>query len=440
MDEQGGHRWLSREQAAGYDPGTLRRGKVLLGGAGAGANNAALTLALSTVGEVLVVDFDEFEDHNATRSPFYPTIQEQAQLGLGKAKIVAYKMNSVARSVPGTNGVKATYLADYVQRLPLATFRLTDVVVNGSDNEWARAFMAEQAFLAGKPFVDAGFRGERIQIGVFVPGNPIKDPCWRCLHPDIVPNARFSCTEYAKRAERQGLVPAVQAAAQAAGAIQAEHAILALHGEFPLRNSVFRLNVRTGEAMKYAVARDPLCPSSWHRIGGLPLLPLECNDDTTWQEVLDGIGVSVGPDIRLKPLVDLVWNMPCNVCKQPMAVRSSTWLYNSAPSCTLCGGPFPTMTGDEAILATAEYYPFVDKTRRDILPRRLSAFSMYAGDLLIAEKIGVGTRYLVRLDGDLEQVASRFSVGTESPEEPTPSTMTEFIRAMSNGSETAVAV
>jgi molybdopterin/thiamine biosynthesis adenylyltransferase len=92
------NRWLSRERAAGYRPEVLRRARVLLGGAGAGANNAALTLALSTVGEVLVVDFDAYEEHNATRSPFYPTGEEQQRLGLGKAKVVAHKMARIARS------------------------------------------------------------------------------------------------------------------------------------------------------------------------------------------------------------------------------------------------------------------------------------------------------------------------------------------------------
>ncbi len=94
-------RWLSRERAAGYDPDTLCKGKILLGGAGAGANNTALTLALSTVGEVRLVDFDKYEDHNATRSPFYPTPEEQADLGLGKARVVAHKMARLARVAPG---------------------------------------------------------------------------------------------------------------------------------------------------------------------------------------------------------------------------------------------------------------------------------------------------------------------------------------------------
>ena len=73
--------WLSREKAAGYDPELLRGARVLVGGAGAGASNAAMALGLSQVGELMLVDFDEFESHNATRSPLYPTEQEQAEYG-----------------------------------------------------------------------------------------------------------------------------------------------------------------------------------------------------------------------------------------------------------------------------------------------------------------------------------------------------------------------
>lgn len=407
--------WLSRERAAGYDPEILRHGKILLGGAGAGANNVALTLALSTVGHVLVVDFDEYEDHNATRSPFYPAAAEQVRLGLGKAKVMAHKMAAMAKDRGTGDPMKTSYLAGYVQQLPLAIFRAMDVVVNGSDNAWARAYLAEQAFLAGKPFIDAGFRGEHLQVGVFVPGDPSQEPCWRCLQPTIVPDARFSCEAYAVAVERQGLTPAMQAVAQAAGAMQAEHAILALHNQFPLRNAVFRLNLRTGEALTYTVTKDPLCPSAWHRVGELQPLPMTCDDTTTWQQIHDAVAASVGDDeVQLKPLVDLVWNMPCRDCKRPMAVRASAWLYTAAPRCTACGGPFALLPPHEALIATTEYYSVIDHTRRDALGRTLCDFGVHAGDLLLAEPSGIGSPRLVELVGNVTHVGEPLVIDVDA--------------------------
>src|SRR6516162_4202432 len=85
----------SRSILAGYDPERLREGKVLVVGLGALGQNVVQNLALVGVGQLMLVDFDMFEDHNATRSPFYPTAAEAARFGLGKAIIVAHRAVSI---------------------------------------------------------------------------------------------------------------------------------------------------------------------------------------------------------------------------------------------------------------------------------------------------------------------------------------------------------
>src|SRR5712691_13493222 len=76
----------SRSRLAGYDPEKLAAARVTVVGLGALGQNVLQTLALSGVGEFLLIDFDSFEDHNATRSPFFPTAAELESLGNRKAR------------------------------------------------------------------------------------------------------------------------------------------------------------------------------------------------------------------------------------------------------------------------------------------------------------------------------------------------------------------
>jgi hypothetical protein len=328
---------------------------------------------------------------------------------MSKVRNVAHQMVSMAHVVPEGRHLRARYHQGYVQQLPLAVFEYVHAVPNGADNLWARAYQAEQAFLANKPFIDAGFRGARLKVAVYVPGSPRLDPCWRCSHPEVISDPRnYSCERYAIEAEKQGLIPAVQAVAQAAAAIQAEHTILALHGQFPLRNAAIKLDVRTGDVLKYEISRNKACPSVWHDVGTMDRQLVPYDDAMTWRRLLDEAAGVMGGEVRLKPLARLVWDMPCRRCKRFMAVRSTAWLFEAAPRCTSCGGPFRVLSPEEAVSATEEFYDFIDYTRPDALDRTPRDFGLYARDLLIAERLDTGSRMLLQFDGDPAQVVDRF--------------------------------
>jgi len=89
------NKFYSREEAADYIPEVMNEMKVLLCGVGALGQNIALNLALSQVGLISLMDRDDFKDHNATRSPFFPTEEDIEKWGLGKAKVVAHKIREM---------------------------------------------------------------------------------------------------------------------------------------------------------------------------------------------------------------------------------------------------------------------------------------------------------------------------------------------------------
>src|SRR4051794_3649516 len=108
----------------------MDRAVVLVVGAGALAQSVIPNLALPGIGEIRIVDFDEFEPHNASRSIYYPTPEEQERWGLMKAKIVAHKALS---QMLATKPVMRYALVP-IQHLGLGAFEGVDVVISAVDN------------------------------------------------------------------------------------------------------------------------------------------------------------------------------------------------------------------------------------------------------------------------------------------------------------------
>ena len=214
---------FSRAQLAGYDPEFLHRAKVGVVGLGALGQNTAQDLALSGIGNLALVDDDEFEPHNATRSPFYPTPSEQRRFGLAKAPNVAHRMSQVS-TAPAS---EVCFESDIIESVGDGLIRWADVVVSAVDSVRARCWLAERARIHGKPMVEAGFSGPRFNLACF--SGHEGDVCYRCSAPPRESSA--SCTQYALAAEAAAIIPAIQTTAATLGGYQAEHVIRILHGK-----------------------------------------------------------------------------------------------------------------------------------------------------------------------------------------------------------------
>src|SRR6185312_10606331 len=120
---------FSRERLAGYDPERLARAVALIVGAGALGQNTAQNLALAGTGEIRIVDKDQFEPHNRTRSPAYPLPEEVERFGLQKARAVAGKLRPMM-----TNSDPVMRFADnWIEELGDGAFKNASVVLSCVD-------------------------------------------------------------------------------------------------------------------------------------------------------------------------------------------------------------------------------------------------------------------------------------------------------------------
>ena len=178
----------------------LRRGRVLLVGAGGLGSPAALYLAAAGVGTLGIVDGDAVELSNLQRQVLHGT----AAIGRPKTESARQRLADLNPHVlVETHPVR---LSSENARAILGRY---DLAIDGSDNFPTRYLVNDASVLLGKPYVYGSIFRFDGQVSVFAaPGGP----CYRCLFadpppPDLVPN----CAEAGVLGVLPGLVGSLQA-------------------------------------------------------------------------------------------------------------------------------------------------------------------------------------------------------------------------------------
>ena len=362
----------SRAALAGYDSAVLARSHVLLVGAGALGQNAAQNLALSGVAHLAIVDFDHFEPHNATRSPFYPGSDSIAgSQSLAKAPHVARELRRIATAPR----FEVRHAVAAIEDVGDAPFDWADVICLAVDSAAARAYVIDRARLLGRPVVEAGFSGRNLSLGVFLPEPGAA--CYRCLNPAL--SGTFSCRAYAAQAEEAQLVPAIQTGAAALAAFQAEQVIALLHGERGLAGRRVYLDVRTLESRVAEVVISTGCAGYHAGHVGAPEMRVApaIDGSMTVRLALDRLRVALGECcVRLPDMI--IGRSWCTKCGALAEVNAPASRWERAPTCRSCGGPWP-YGGGSAPIAYDLVSGFGDL---DDLP--LSALGVGPGTRLIA--------------------------------------------------------
>lgn len=321
----------SRSVIAGYDPALLRAGKVLVVGLGALGQNVVQNLALLGIGELMLVDFDVFEGHNATRSPFFPTQADVKRMGSGKAVVVAHRAAQISTADNG-----AVYYSDsLIQILGDGAVLWADIVVSAVDSMSARAWLAERCRLLGKPMVEGGFSGPDLNLSAFAPADGAV--CYRCGRPGR--ESSMSCKAYALAAEKMAIVPAIQTTAAVLGGYLAEQVVQLLHGRFDRFGYRTYGNVRRETLTRALLTVNDTCPGIHERqpvIGTVhDVTPLMSVADLT-AAIIQQFGA--GRILLSEPAIP---KASCTTCRTACRVQATESAFLADPHCSNCGGPWP---------------------------------------------------------------------------------------------------
>jgi molybdopterin/thiamine biosynthesis adenylyltransferase/rhodanese-related sulfurtransferase len=218
----------------------LKRGRVLIVGAGGLGSPVALYLAAAGVGTIGLADFDAVDLSNLHRQILHGTPDVgRSKLASASDRLAAVNPEVEIRLHDGslTSANAFDVMRDY------------DVVVDGTDNFPTRYLINDACVLLGKPNAfGAIFRFEG-QASVFAAP---AGPCYRCLYPEPPPPGLVpSCAEAGVLGVLPGLI----------GTIQATETIKLLVGIG--ESLVGRLLIYDALRLRFqelALRKDPECP------------------------------------------------------------------------------------------------------------------------------------------------------------------------------------
>lgn len=232
-------RHLVLREIGGPGQQKLKAARVLMIGAGGLGAPASLYLAAAGVGRLGLVDPDHVSLSNLQRQVIFATadldapkvVAAAAHLGALNPHVVV-DPHPVAITAQNARSLVAGY----------------DLVLDGTD-DFATRFVVNDACLAeGKPLVSGAIGRWTGQVGVFCrPGGP----CYRCLTPEIPPDAE-TC-------QRVGVMGAL---AGVIGSMMALEAIKVITGLEPsLTGRLLIYDALAAEARTVKLHKDPACPA-----------------------------------------------------------------------------------------------------------------------------------------------------------------------------------
>jgi molybdopterin/thiamine biosynthesis adenylyltransferase len=230
-------RHLVLREVGGPGQQRLKAARVLIVGAGGIGAPAALYLAAAGVGRIGLIDDDRVALSNLQRQVLFTT----AEVGEAKVEAAAARLRALNPHVA-------------VEPLPV---RLTaanapglvegwDVVLDGTDDFATRFAVNAACVAAGVPLVSAALGRWTGQVGVFQ-----GRPCWRCLVPEIPPEAE-TCAAV-------GVVGALTGVLGSMAALETIK-LITQAGE-PLTGRLLIYDGLAGTARTVRVEHDPACPT-----------------------------------------------------------------------------------------------------------------------------------------------------------------------------------
>lgn len=199
----------------------LAAARVLVVGAGALGNEVIKNLALLGVGTTYVIDLDDVEPSNLSRSVlFRPT-----DGGRSKAEVAAARAREI-----NPDSVVLPLRGDVVTDVGLGLFAEVDVVIGCLDNREARLWVNRQCWKVGTPWVDAGIQEIQGVVKVFMPPDSACYECGMTARDYQLLNLRYSCPLLRRDEILEGKVPTAPTIASMMAALEVQEALKLLHG------------------------------------------------------------------------------------------------------------------------------------------------------------------------------------------------------------------
>lgn len=265
---------------------TVRKAKVMVVGAGALGNEVLKNLTLLNVGNIFIVDFDQIEYSNLSRSVLF----RESDCNRKKCEVAAERLKEI-----NPNLKFQTIVGDISIDVGLGVFRRMDVVIGCLDNRLARLFLNRACHKVNKTWIDGGIQGLAGQTYVFKP----QQTCYECTltanDRKYIAN-RLSCADIAVEHASNGRVATTPISSSIIGAIQAQEALKVVNDEenFQMLEEYFYYEGRTNTVLQRTYPNlKSNCPSHFTYD---PIMESPLKSDMKISEALTLLGKHLGDD------------------------------------------------------------------------------------------------------------------------------------------------
>ena len=311
--------WWEREK--------VQKAKVLVIGAGALGNEVIKNLALMGVGHIFIVDFDNIEAANLSRSVLF----RETDNNRSKAEVAAARAKSVNPEV------HIQYLnADVTTGLGLGIIRRMDAIIGCLDNREARLALNRFCFWMNKPWVDGAIQELLGLMRVFVPG---EGACYECTLTEQALrdlSLRYSCQLLARQNVLLGKVPTTPTIASIIGGMQSQEALKLIHNMPVEPGKVVHFNGLSNEMHTTAYVPREECESHW-AYGEITELPAR-TERATLEDLLRIARADLGPDAVIELDQELITSLECPNCHTvEQVLQPLSKVTFEAGHCPTCG-------------------------------------------------------------------------------------------------------
>ena len=224
--------WFQKEK--------VKNARVLVIGAGALGNEVVKDLALFGVGHIYIVDFDQIEITNLTRSILFR--EEDAFNHSYKAEVVAQRAIEINPQIQVT-----PIVGNLFSDVGLGLYRAVDVVIGCLDSRIARYQLNRLCMRAGKTWIDGGIENMSGNVRIFSP----EINCYECgLSREEFNHImlRTGCADVVRLQEQAGRVATTPISASIIGAMQVQEAMKIIHQDF---NEKIPFKTLQGRMLRY---------------------------------------------------------------------------------------------------------------------------------------------------------------------------------------------
>ena len=365
-----------------WDQNRLSNATIMVVGAGAIGNELVKDLTLLGIGRIIIIDMDQIENTNLTRSVLY----RAKDVGRYKAEVAAERASEMNPDVKAK-----AFVANIIDDIGLGVFRRMDVVLGGLDNREARLAINQSCYKVNRPWIDGAIEALNGFARVFIPPD---GACYECTMTETdwkLINKRKSCALLTHEQMAEGKIPTTPTSSAIIAGVQVQELLKLLHSDrgLPtLAGKCYVFNGLTHDSYVVEYQRKPDCMSH-DTYDSVVERPWSARTSTLG-EILSAIKAELGDQAVVDFDREIATHASCSCGEEKEVFAPVHKLRGQDIVCPTCGKTMSfdsihTINGTEA---------FLDKTPFEIGIPLLH---------IIGGRVGVDTRYF-EFSADADEV------------------------------------